>query len=291
MLKVAAVIALVGLLALSLPSKPASTGGTWQVDTRHSDAQLKTDATTDFGKTKMDVTLGFARVRGRVILDDADPTKSSVNLSIYPAGSMTPAIDEDGKFLSTWLANLSNHTLVCFHSKNVVRTPDGRLQATGDLVLTRVDRNVELTPSEAYAGPVYGPPMVHRIVREATFVFNLPGQTKGQNDGELLASGSTNLHREDFPQLVKAVLTTSWPPVVQDKNCPELPPAGEDYHGSQCTGTVLEPPALPQAPSATNGEDYPGSSNFNSLTGNRLAILVHLHLAPRSSAAMAAGGY
>lgn len=291
MFKFASVVALVALLAPGLPSKTASTAGTWQVDTRHSDAQLKTDATTDYGKTKMDVTLGFARVRGRVVLDDADPAKSSVNLSIYPAGSMTPVIDEDGKFLSEWLANLSNHTLVCFHSKNVTRTPDGRLQATGDLVLTRVDRNLELTPSEAYAGPVYGPAMVHRVVREATFVFNFPGDAKGQNGGELLASGSTNLHKEDFPQLVKAVLSTSWPPVVQDKNCSDLPAASEDYHGSQCTGTVLEPPALPQAPSAVNGEDYPGASNFNSLTGNRLAILVHLHLAPRSSGTMASAGY
>jgi hypothetical protein len=238
----------------------------------------------------MDVTLGFARVRGRVILDDADPTKSSVNLSIYTAASMTPDIDEDGKFLSTWLANLSNHTLVCFHSKKVVRTPDGRLQATGDLVLTRVDRNIEATASEAYAGPVYGPAMIHRIVREGTFVFDFPDDGKGQKNGGILASGSTTMFREDFPQLTRAVLGTYWPPLVQDKNCPELAPAGEDYRGSQCTGTVLEAPPLPQAPYAGNAEDYPGPSNFNSLVGNRLSVLVHLHLTPMGSTGTAAGG-
>jgi polyisoprenoid-binding protein YceI len=142
MLKHTAVFAVAVILALAVlgfdvANKPASMAGSWQVDSRHSDAKLTTDATTDFGKTKMNVTLGFARVTGRVRIDD-DPTKSSVDFRIYPATSMAPSIDEDGKSLSHWLENMSNHTLVCFHSKRVVRTPDGRLQATGELAVTRV---------------------------------------------------------------------------------------------------------------------------------------------------------
>jgi hypothetical protein len=127
--------------------------GSWQVDVRHSDAKLITDATTDYGKTKINATLGFARIDGTVTINDGDPTKSGIEFRFYPATSMAPAIAEDGKFLSHWLENLSNHTLVCFHSKRVVRTPDGRLQATGDLTVTRVDRNVQADPTEAYAGP------------------------------------------------------------------------------------------------------------------------------------------
>jgi polyisoprenoid-binding protein YceI len=149
-----AVILGLAVLGLDAPSKPASMAGSWQVDARHSDAKLITDATTDYGRTKINVTLGFARVNGTVRWDDADASKSSVDFRIYPATSMSPVIGEDGKFLSHWLENLSNHTLVCFHSKRVVRTPDGRLQATGELAVTRVDRNVEMTPNEAYAGPV-----------------------------------------------------------------------------------------------------------------------------------------
>src|ERR1700692_1404973 len=112
-----AVILALAVLGLDLPNKPASMAGSWQVDTRHSDAKLIADGTTDYGKTKMNVTLGFARVNGRVNIDDLDPTKTSVDLRIYPATSMSPSIDEDGKFLSLWLENVSNHTLVCFHSK------------------------------------------------------------------------------------------------------------------------------------------------------------------------------
>src|ERR1700688_449284 len=204
-----AVILALGVLGLDVPSKTASMSGSWQVDARHSDAKIVTDATTDYGKTKIDVTLGFARVNGAIKLDEGDPSKSSVDFRIYPATSMSPIIDEDGKFLSHWLENQSNHTLVCFHSKSVVRTPDGRLQATGELVVTRMDRNVEMTPNEAYAGPVYGPPVIHRISRQATFVFDFPaadGNTQKENS--INVAGSTGLFREDFPQLLRTVLST-----------------------------------------------------------------------------------
>ncbi len=243
------------------------------------------------GKPKIDVTLGFGRVNGRVELDNDDLAKSSFDFRIYPATSMSPAIDEDGKFLSHWLADLSNDTLVCFHSKGAVRTPDGRLQTTGNLILTRVDRNVDATPNEAYAGPVYGPPMIHGVSHEATFIFALPAADgKGQKDGSIVASGSTRMFREDYPQLLRAAVSTYWPPVVQDKNCEAQAGVSEDYRGSQCTGTLLMAPALPEAPNASNAEDIGASRNFNALVGNRLTILVHLRLLPRSSGQQAAAG-
>ncbi len=285
-----AVILALGVLGLDVRSKPASTSGSWQVDSRHSDAKLITDATTDYGKTKINITLGFARVNGGVKLDDGDPSKSSVDFRVYPATSMSPVIDEDGKFLSHWLESQSNHTLVCFHSKKVVRTPDGRLQATGELAVTRVDRNVEMTPNEAYAGPVYGPPVIHRVSREATFVFDLPaGAGNTQKQSTIKASGSTSMFREDFPQLVRTVVSTYWPPVVQDESC-QVPAASEAYSGSQCTGTYLSVPGLPEAPHAANAEDIGVRQNFNAMVGNHLTILVHLVLAPNASGEQTAAG-
>jgi polyisoprenoid-binding protein YceI len=142
---------------LSLSGKPLSPAGSWQVDGRHSDARLSTDDTTDFGKTKVNFTIGFTRVNGVVKLDAAAPTNSAFDFRMYPAGSMAPPIDEEGKVRIEWFANHANSTLMCFHSKGASPAADGRLQTTGNLVLTRVDRNVELTPSEASAGPVYGP--------------------------------------------------------------------------------------------------------------------------------------
>jgi len=279
----AAVLLALTVLGLDVPDKPASMAGSWQVDTRHSDAKLITDATTDYGKTKMNIALGFARVNGRVKIDDADPAKSSIDFRFYPATSMAPAIDEDGKFLSRWLENLSNQTLVCFHSKRVVRAPDGRLQATGDRTVTRVDRNVESAPGSAYAGPVYGAPMIHRVTREATFVFDLPAADgNGQKESSIKATGSTAMFREDFPQLVRTVVSTYWPPVVQDENC-QVPDANEAYSGSQCAGTYLATDGLPAAPHAANAEDVGVATNFNSVVGNHLTVLVHLRLTPQGS--------
>jgi len=295
MLKHTAVFAVAVLLALSVlgldaPDKPASMVGAWQVDTRHSDAKLITDATTDYGRTKINTTLGFARVNGRVTIDDSDATKSSIDFRFYPATSMAPAIDEDGKFLSHWLENLSNHTLVCFHSKRVVRTPDGRLRATGDLTVTRVDRNVQADPTEAYAGPVYGPPVIHRTSREATFVFDFPAAGgNGQKEGSINVSGSASMFREDYPQLVRTVVSTYWPTVVQDENC-QNPDASEAYSGPQCTGTFLEAPGPPAAPHAANGEDVGVPTNFNAIVGNHLTVIVQLRLAPKASEEQAAAG-
>lgn len=277
------------IVAFSISGKPAAPSGPWQVDARHSDAQLSADGTTDFGKTKMNFIVGYTRVNGTVQLDPAALADSRFDFRMYPAGSMAPTIDEEGKVKIEWFAKHANSTLICFHSKGGTRTSDGRLQTTGNLVLTRVDRNVELTPNEAYAGPVYGPPMIHRIPHEATFVFDLPNASS-QKDG-LLMSGSTRVVEEDFPQLVKSVIATYWPPVVQDKNC-EVPVSigGEGYSGSQCTGTFLMSPPLPEAPHAAGGEDYPGPPGFNTLVGDHLGIVVRLRLTPAGAGGQAGGG-
>jgi polyisoprenoid-binding protein YceI len=287
----AVILLTLGILALKVPGKTTSPSGSWLVDTRHSDAQLSTDGMTDFGKTKMTFTIGNGRINGRVTLDNYDSAKSSFDFRIYPATSMVPSIDEGGKFLSHWLANMANQTMVCFHSKGAVKTSDGRLQTSGNLLLTRVDRNVEATPDEAYAGPVYGPPMIHRISREAKFVFDFPADSgsNSQKDGGIQASGSTNVVREDFPQLLKSVISTYWPPVVQDEKCQYPAGVSEAYSGSQCTGTYVKTPVLPEAPQ-TLGEDFPGPSGFNTVVGEHLTILVHMHLTPVGAGAQAAAG-
>lgn len=287
-----AIVLLLGIVTLGVSKPTPSLAGSWQVDTRHSDAQVITDATTDYGKTKIDATLGFARVNGGLIVDDSDPAKSSVDLRFYPATSMLPPIAEDGKFRSLWLMDAANQTLLCFHSKRLVATVDGKLQATGTMVVTRVDRNVEATPSEAYAGPVYGPPIIHRVSHEATLIFDPPAADgSGQNDGVVLESASTKVFREDFPQLLKAVTTTYWPPLVQDKTCQATGAPGEDYHGIPCKGMLLEAPTLPEAPHAANAEDIGASpSDFNAIVGERLNILVHMRLTPKRGEGSAVGG-
>jgi hypothetical protein len=106
------------------------------------------------------------------------------------------------------------------------------------------------------------------------------GQKNDAVDGEILTSGSTNVITEDFPQLFKTVVSTYWPPVVQDENCQMPSAVGEDYSGPHCTGTFLHAPGLPEE-ARTTGEDYPGSpNNFSAVVGNRLVISVHMRLKP-----------
>jgi polyisoprenoid-binding protein YceI len=279
-----AAILILGVVTLGVSNPTPSLNGSWQVDTRHSDAQLITDATTDYGKTKVDVTLGFGRVNGTLILDDSEPAKSSVDLRFYPATAMLPPITEDGKFKRLWLANVANHTLVCFHSKGVTRTSDGKLQTTGTMVLTRVDRSVQADATEGYAGPVYGPPVIHRVTHEVTLVFDLPSSDGKGQDGAIRDSASTKVYREDFPQLLKAVTATYWPPVIQDMSCQPANP-GEDYHGAPCTGTMLQAPSLPEPPEAANGEDVGAvqASDYNAIVGERVNIFLHMRLIPKQS--------
>ena len=261
--------------------------GAWQVDNRLSDAQLTTDGTTDYGKRKIDLTLGFARVNGALRIDDEHPENSRIDLTMYPATSIVPSIDENGIFLSDWLTSRSaHHTLVGFHSKRIMRTPDGRLQATGELALTSVDRNVEAeisssqSMSELHADP---PPVVHRITREVTFLFELPiadaSELKG---GDVRASGSTTVSREYFPQIVRTAIRTYWPALVLEENC-GVPIAHEIYGNAHCTGTFLEPHGFPEAPQAASDKELHGLQNFNAMVGEHLNILVHMRLLPSSS--------
>ncbi len=287
MFKQIVLVAAAAALGMSGAGKSASPSGSLRVDSHYSTAQFSTDGTTDFGKTKTTFTVGVGRVIGRATLDNNDPSQSTFDFSIYPATSMVRPIDEDGKIRSEWVSNQANHTMVCFHSKGVFPTPDGRLKTTGNLVLTRVDRNIQVDPSEGYSGPVYGAPMIHRVSQQATFVFDQPtGAGSGQGDAGQI-SGSAKVFREDFPQMVKTVISTYWPPVIQDEHC-QAPAVGEAFSGVQCTGTIVKTPDFP-ASGANPTEDYPGPPNFNIITGQHLTIAVNLRLVPRGGAQATTG--
>lgn len=290
MIKRIAPLALTAWIALIPVGTPVPPSGSWQVDNGHSDARLSVDGTTNYGKTPFVFTLGYTRAIGSVRLDKDVAANSVINFKLYPAGSMAPMIDKDGKVSKSWLVgNLSNHTLICFDSKSVTAVGDDKLTATGILTLTRVDRNVEMTPDESYSGPVYGPPIIHRVTRPATFLFLIP--PKG--DGEILLKGTTRVNKEDFPQLITSVINTNWPPVVQDKKCQVTSaPGAEDYAGAACTGKLVDDGStVPQTPSGVNGaEDYGTPSNFNSVTAQRLDIHVHLKLTQSGATSAQAGG-
>jgi hypothetical protein len=124
--------------------------------------------------------------------------------------------------------------------------------------------------------------MIHRVSRVAAFSFDFPAGT-GQKQGSIKVSGSTSMYREDFPQLVKTVIATYWPPVVQNENCQVPDPErslqrlpGALAHSCQLLGFPKFLMRLMAKTLVPNRISIP-------MVGNHLNIIVHLHLIPASS--------
>ena len=128
-------------------------GGTWSLDSASSSARLYQGSAANPD--------GDARVTGNVKVDTNDLDNSVFDLSIYPADEQWGhALSPEGTLPAGYVPDATDHTLLTFHSKRILRMRNGKLQVIGDLTLTRVERSVTLTPSEAYAGPVYGDPVI-----------------------------------------------------------------------------------------------------------------------------------
>ena len=147
-----------------------------------------------------------------------------------------------------YVPDTTDQTLLTFKSTRILRTGNGQLEVIGDLTLTRVERTVIATRTEAYAGPVYGDPVIHNETREITFLFpsasaaHVSGTSTPavqQTKGVLEIVGAARVDREEFPELLTATKETNWPPVVQNKDCHMPSTVGEDYSGAVCTGTVI----------------------------------------------------
>jgi polyisoprenoid-binding protein YceI len=185
------------------------------------------------------VNTGVARVTGKVKLGTNDLDASFFDLSIYPADEdWWDALSHKGALPTGYLPDATDHTLLTFKSTHILSTGNGRLEVIGDLTLTRVKRTARATPSEAHAGPVHGDPVIHNETREITFLFPsvsaehlsaplIPAMM--QRRGVLEILGSARVDRDEFPKLLGAIKETSWPPVVQSKDCHMLSTVGEDY--------------------------------------------------------------
>jgi polyisoprenoid-binding protein YceI len=265
---------------------------TWILDSSRSSARLfqGSRATSD------SVNTGVARVIGKVKLDTNDLDNSVVDLSIYPADEKWGhALSPQGALPAGHVHDTTDQTLLTFKSTRILRTGNGRLEVIGDLTLTRVERTVIATPTEAYAGPVYGDPVIHNETREITFLFpsvsaaDLSGPLTPavqQTKGVLEIMGAARVDREEFPELLSAIKETNWPPLVQNKDCHMPSTVGEDYSGAVCSGTLIA------ATSGDNcnmpgsvGEDYSGPQCAPA-TGNQTTIVLDLkflHKVPEPS--------
>ena len=267
---------------------------TWILDSNRSNARLFQGSKAN----SESVNTGVARVTGKVKLDANDLDASFFNLSIYPADeNWGHVLSPQGALPAGYVPDATDQTLLTFKSTRILRTGTGRLEVIGDLTLTRVERTVTATPTEDYAGPVYGDhPVIHNVAREITFLFPSVSAARlsesltpavQQTTGVLEVVGAARVDHEEFPELLSAIGDTNWPSVVRNEHCQAAyEGGGESYSGPVCTGTLI---AATQADNChmpvSVGEDYSGP-RCTPATGNQTTIVLDLkflHKVPEPS--------
>lgn len=158
--------AVAGLAAvMTLPASAGTT--TFQIDPRHSAAE--------FAVTHLMISTvrgEFHGVNGTVVLDDQDPSKSVVNVTIDAASVDTREPDRDKHLKSPDFFDVAKYPTITFKSTKVEPAGPGKLKVLGDLTIRGVTRQVTLdvtTPKEPIKDPwglqrsaVYGTTKINR---------------------------------------------------------------------------------------------------------------------------------
>jgi polyisoprenoid-binding protein YceI len=123
--------------ALSLPATAATS--TWQLDPMHTAAQFSVKHLAI-----STVRGGFSNVKGSVLFDDADITKSSVDVTIDVSTVDTRTPDRDKDLKSDKFFDVAHYPTMTFKSTKVEQAGAGKLKVTGDLTIRGTTKSVVL---------------------------------------------------------------------------------------------------------------------------------------------------
>jgi polyisoprenoid-binding protein YceI len=124
-------------IALGAPS--FASASMWQIDSAHTSAQF---AVRHLMVSTVRGTLGKAT--GTVNLDEADPTKSTVEASIDVNGVDTREPKRDQHLKSPDFFDVEKYPTVTFKSKKVTKVSDTKYKVAGDLTMHGVTKEVVL---------------------------------------------------------------------------------------------------------------------------------------------------
>jgi len=125
---------------MSTPAIPQTSTTTWNIDPAHSVAEFKV-------KHMMisNVKGHFAKVTGRLTLDESDLTKSKVETEIEAASIETRDAQRDAHLKSADFLDVEKLPKLSFNSTRISLVRDGELTVEGDLTIHGVTRKVVFT--------------------------------------------------------------------------------------------------------------------------------------------------
>jgi polyisoprenoid-binding protein YceI len=111
----------------------------WDIDPSHAIAQ--------FGVRHMMISTvrgAFEKVSGHVTLDEADPTRSTVEISIDAASVASREPKRDGHLKSADFFDVENHPTITFRSTRIEAAGPAQYQVTGDLTIRGTTKSTTL---------------------------------------------------------------------------------------------------------------------------------------------------
>ena len=134
----AGLMAVTALLSFPL-STPSQAADTYKFDPTH------TSVIWEAGHMGFSVPHGiFSQIEGTLVLDEAAPANSTVNVTVNTANIVTGLSKFDDHLKSKDFFNVSEHPTATFVSKKVEVTGDKTAKVTGDLTLVGVTKPVTL---------------------------------------------------------------------------------------------------------------------------------------------------
>jgi len=129
---------LASLLSL-LPAAALAATSSWSVDASHSQVGFAVRHLVI-----SNVRGDFGAYQGRLVLDDADPTKSTVEATIDASSIDTGVADRDAHLKSADFFDVAKYPSITFKSTKVAKAGKDALKVTGDLTLKGVTKPVVL---------------------------------------------------------------------------------------------------------------------------------------------------
>jgi polyisoprenoid-binding protein YceI len=268
-----------GLTALAAASVSAQ-NAKWQIDAGHSTASV---FLAQSGDPDPGLNIAVAMAAGTVDLDSADPSKLSLQLNIIPADQDQALLNSNGTLRAGAYAALSRYTVISFQSESAVRDQSGKLQLTGNVTVTYVEREAPADWNVGYSGPTVVTPGSESATRKFTFTFDKSASdiAYGQKVGWMEITGLGKIPLEDFPTLRHWLWSSVWPMLVEDRSCygPNYSISMREYHGAVCTGQLVETKPPKEVPySSGSGLDYSGPRFETPQKINEVRILLDLKM-------------